>query len=332
MEVEFLSNMRYTLLASEAQWAEWQQKLSKFWTYLDLASKPRNLHFSPRESQILQPTMLSPPITIQSSPSVPGSNGSSNTAYTLAEPHYPLSKKRSFEGEDEVPPAKRLSRPQTTAPTPYPSVAQATRREMLPSRQDSVRLPIPNLTVSTNFPMTSVPAVSSSILPHAPVLPPLSSRAMSSVYPSTSQSWGSNAPLLTPTGVLPPPQSSGYSTPTRRHSPHTAQALMSLGSSPISAHFSQANGHMSPSVFLQQRSSPYRPVRHVETLLYPPPSASLHDYPAKINHMQYQPLGRRNEYRPGVLPHYSQPPLYDGTPLRQPNFGPRPQLGYSNQN
>ncbi|RFU28820.1 hypothetical protein B7463_g7529, partial [Scytalidium lignicola] len=33
MEVEFLSNMRYSLLVSKEQWEEWQQKLGKFWTY-----------------------------------------------------------------------------------------------------------------------------------------------------------------------------------------------------------------------------------------------------------------------------------------------------------
>jgi hypothetical protein len=325
MEVEFLSNMRYTLLASEEQWAEWQQKLAKFWLYLELASKPPALHYSPQGIQVLQPHVLSPPITIQSSPtstSYVGMPSAPNNTYHVSDSHHALSKKRSFEGHLDEPAAKRVSRPQTTAPTPYPAVAQASRREMLPVRHEPVRLPVPNLTVSTTMPPSHSHNYSASgnLLQNVPVLPPLNSRAMASVYPATSQPWNSAAPLLTPTGVLPPPQTSGYSTPTRRHSPHTAQALMSLGSSPISAHFPQNTSHMSPSIFLQQRSSPYRPVRHVETLLYPPPSASLHDYSANVDHMQYQPLGRRNDYRPGVLPHYSHSTFYDGTPIRQPNF------------
>jgi len=326
MEVEFLSNMRYTLLASEEQWAEWQQKLAKFWLYLDLASKPPALHYSPQGIQVLQPNILTPPLTNQSSPTsnsyMSGPN-TLNTAYPLPDPHYALSKKRSFEGNLDEPAAKRISRPQTTAPTPYPAAAHASRREMQPLRHDPVRLPVPNLTVSTTMPQTHNYSSSGNLLQNVPVLPPLNSRAMASVYPTTSQPWNSSAPLLTPTSVLPPPQPSGYSTPGRRHSPHTAQALMSLGSSPVSAHFPQNTNHMSPSIFLQQRSSPYRPVRHVETLLYPPPSASLHDYSANIDHMQYQPLGRRNDYRPGVLPHYSHSTFYDGTPIRQPNFVPK---------
>lgn len=337
MEVEFLSNMRYTLLASEQQWAEWQQKLSKFWTYLDNAGKPPAVHYSPQGISVLQPNLPSPPITLQSSPSSAAQLGNSlNVNYPLPDPLHSLMRKRSFESDLEEPSAKRVSRPHTTAPAPYPAVAQASRREMQPTRHDAVHLPIPNLTVSTGLPMTTGSIsnsfnTTSGMMQNAPVLPPLSGRAMSTVYPSSTQSWTPNPPLLTPTSVLPPPQVSGYSTPTRRHSPHTAQALMSLGSSPISAQFPQNTGHISPSFFLQQRSSPYRPVRHVETLLYPPPSASMHDYSANADHMQYQPLGRRNDYRAGVVPHYPQPGYLNGPTPRQPNFAPKPQVAYVQQ-
>merc|ERR1711977_351288 len=97
-------------------------------------------------------------------------------------------------------------------------------------------------------------------------------RAMSTVYaPSTPSSW-TPVPMLTPSGHT----TSGYSTPSRRHSPHSVQELLSYGSSPISANFpGHVPGHSSPSIFLQQRSSPYKPVRHVNTLLYPPPSRSM---------------------------------------------------------
>jgi hypothetical protein len=64
----------------------------------------------------------------------------------------------------------------------------------------------------------------------------------------------------------------------------------------------------SPSVYLQQRASPYKPVRHVNRLLYPPPSASLDQYhlavPVPPTHMHYQPLGRRNDLRTGVVPEF----------------------------
>ncbi|UKZ64103.1 uncharacterized protein TrAtP1_005322 [Trichoderma atroviride] len=64
----------------------------------------------------------------------------------------------------------------------------------------------------------------------------------------------------------------------------------------------------SPSVYLQQRASPYRPIRHVNRLLYPPPSASLDQYhlavPVQPTQMHYQPLGRRNDLRTGVVPEF----------------------------
>jgi hypothetical protein len=64
----------------------------------------------------------------------------------------------------------------------------------------------------------------------------------------------------------------------------------------------------SPSVYLQQRPSPYKPVRHVNTLLYPPPSAFLHEYHfsnVPPTQMHYQPLGRRNEFKTGVVPEFA---------------------------
>lgn len=64
----------------------------------------------------------------------------------------------------------------------------------------------------------------------------------------------------------------------------------------------------SPSFYLQQRNSPYKPIRHVNTLLYPPPSASLDQYhlsvPIPPTQMHYQPLGRRNDVRTGVVPEF----------------------------
>lgn len=330
MEVEFLSNMRYSLLASKEQWQEWQEKLSKFWTYCDEATKAPTIHAAP----VLSTNLPSPPNSMQASPpsgtlsysssAGPFTNGQhwsgNNYAAPLSSPlaipehdQRSYSRKRSYDGEAEEPVAKRVTRPQTTGPAPFTDVAP-------PMRHDAPRLPVPNLTISTSQPMSyhNVPSLSQNI----PLLPPLSGRAMSTVYPTTPSSWAPapQLPMLTPTG---PPNHTGYSTPTRRQSPHTVQELLSLGSSPISAHFpGQNSGHISPSFFLQQRSSPYKPVRHVNTLLYPPPSASMHDYSANVDQMHYQPLGKRNDYRPGVVPDYaSQHGPYQHWPvLPQPNF------------
>jgi hypothetical protein len=73
----------------------------------------------------------------------------------------------------------------------------------------------------------------------------------------------------------------------------------------------------SPSVYLQQRPSPYKPVRHVNTLLYPPPSAFLHEYHfsnVPPTQMHYQPLGRRNEFRTGVVPEFAAMAARNGGP------------------
>jgi hypothetical protein len=320
--------MRYSLLASKEQWQEWQEKLSKFWTYCDQAAKAPMTHVSTQAAPLNLP---SPPSSMQASPpstvSYPSSSGPFSNHQHWSPNNYmaPLSsplnmpdheqrlysRKRSYDGDAEEPVAKRVTRPPTAGPVPFSTVAP-------PMRHDAPRLPVPNLSISTSQPMNYNSA--SSLSQNIPLLPPLSGRAMSTVYPSTPSSWAPHLPVLTPTG---PPSHSGYSTPTRRQSPHSVQELLSLGSSPISAHFPGQNpGHISPSFFLQQRSSPYKPVRHVNTLLYPPPSASMQDYSANVDQMHYQPLGKRNDYRRGVVPDYaSHPAPYQHWPvLPQPNF------------
>jgi hypothetical protein len=330
MEVEFLSNMRYSLLASKDQWQEWQEKLSKFWTYCDEASKAPMTHISPQAAPLLNTNLPSPP-SMQASPPAstmpyPQSSGpftnnqhwsANNYAAPLSSPltmpdhdQRLYSRKRSYDGDAEEPVAKRVTRPPPAGPVPFAPIAP-------PMRHDAPRLPVPNLSISTSQPMSYNSATSLS--QNIPLLPPLNGRAMSTVYPSTPSSWAPHLPMLTPG----PPSHNGYSTPTRRQSPHSVQELLSLGSSPVSAHFPAQNpGHISPSFFLQQRSSPYKPVRHVSTLLYPPPSASMHDYSANVDQMHYQPLGKRNDYRPGVVPDYvsHQTPYQHWPVLPQPNF------------
>jgi hypothetical protein len=338
MEVEFLSNMRYSLLASKEQWQEWHEKLGKFWVYCDKAAKAPLPQISPVPT--LNPTLPSPPTSLQASPpssaysyppsSSPFTNNHHWSSNSYAAPvqsplatmpdlgHRSYPRKRSYDGDAEEPAAKRITRRGTNGHLPYPAPVPS-------MRPDAPRLPVPNLTISTSQAMSNGYTSATSLSQNVPLLPPLSGRAMSTVYPSTPTSWAPNLPMLTPTG--PPSQHSshngtGYSTPTRRQSPHShsVQDLLSLGSSPISANFPHNPGHISPSFFLQQRSSPYKPVRHVNTLLYPPPSASMHDYSANADHMHYQPLGKRNDYRPGVVPDYAQGPYQHWPILPQPNF------------
>ncbi|KAH8668202.1 cyclin-domain-containing protein [Tricladium varicosporioides] len=331
MEVEFLSNMRYSLLASEDQWKEWHEKLGRFWTYCDRAMR----------APVVAPTLPSPPtpVSMQSSPpshTLSSAYSASSTGSSLYSHQWPINpyaapltsplpsmpehdlrssaRKRSHEGEVEEPAAKRVTRPATTGPATFTSNAPA-------MRSDLPRLPVPNLTISTSQAMNHNYNGATSMSQNVPLLPPLNGRAMATVYPTTP-SWTPNLPVLTPTG--PPSQhgpssANGYTTPSRRTSPHSVHDLLSLGSSPISGHFPGNNpGHISPSFFLQQRNSPYKPVRHVNTLLFPPPSSGFN---SNVDQMHYQPLGRRNDYRTGIVPEYAHQGPYQHYPvLPQPNF------------
>jgi len=340
MEVEFLSNMRYSLLASKEQWQEWQKKLGKFWVYCDRASKAP-LSPSPSTVSSLQPTLPSPPHSMQASPPSMTSMYQSSSGPIAYNQNWPInnysapivsplsnmpdlnarhSRKRSFDGDADEPAPKRVTRPTVPCTTTFTT-------GMPPLRQDAPRLPVPNLTISTTQPpYNNSYSGATSVSQTVPVLPPLNGRAMATVYPSTP-SWTPQLPLLTPTG--PPGQQgthtaspNGYATPSRRQSPHSVHDLLSMGSSPISTGYPGHNpGHISPSFYLQQRASPYRPVRHVNTLLYPPPSASMHDYSMNMDQMHYQPLGKRHDMRAGVVPDYvSHPPYQQWPTLPQLNF------------
>lgn len=317
MEVEFLSNMRYSLLATEKEWREWHVKLGNFWRYFDKASKVP-----------APPTLPSPPSSMESSP--PHTTVPYNTTpynYSSAYPHQmtstlppmpPLdgqlySRKRSHDDNAEESAAKRVARPTT---------AQLITQSMPANQANLPRLPVPNLSISTGLAAsctytTAGPYVSQT----GHVLPPLGGgRALSSAYPATPTYPPPS--LLTPTGPSSsstlPGNRSQFGTPSRRHSPRTIHDLQN-GSSPITANFPpHIQNNYSPSFFLQQRHSPYRPVRNVNTLLAPPPSSSMHNYHLPLEQMHYQPLGKRNDYRPGIVPDYQSQGHYN--PYIQPNF------------
>lgn len=262
-------------------------------------------------------------------------------------------RKRSYADEDPTePPPKRMSRQQ---PVPsqaqpqlpgqemaYPSAEDQSRRFLPTSTapSESVRLPVPNLSLNTNtqnLPSGLTQAASGQYAAHQPSalsLPPLvpGVRAMSTVFPASATAFAPqlpvlgtsgppmppvSAPAITPTSSFPP---SNYGTPTKRLSPQSAltPGAGAYGSSPLTDSFNSSLTPMgngvrtpisnSPSVYLQQRPSPYKPVRHVNTLLYPPPSAFLHEYHFSNlppTQMHYQPLGRRNEFRTGIVPEFA---------------------------
>ncbi|KAK4120203.1 hypothetical protein N657DRAFT_580079 [Parathielavia appendiculata] len=383
MEVEFLSNMRYSLLVSAEEWEQWLDMLAKFWAYLELAQQA----LSPTQSPLLVPSpsqrkFVSPlhSPTVPEGPSLrsatssytprspdlasyalqspnwahpisthqnrQASHGGSNATSPMApRPKSHPSRKRSFPDEDSVEaPSKRMTRMPGTAPCQAPiqchsAAAPGQTQSGLPLQgvvapvhpppvpgPNHVRPRAPTLTLNTaqaaGAPATQTqPYGVSAYAAQQPSvsLPPLASgvRAMAMVYPTTtyapSQAIAATSGLVSPILSFPP---INYGTPTKRLSPQNSLSAFPV-SSPLVMANPMSNGpasglhtpiSRSPSLYLQQRNSPYRPVRHVNTLLYPPPSAFLQQYhlpnPVLPNQMHYKPIGKRNEYRTGVVPEF----------------------------
>ncbi|KAM0322200.1 hypothetical protein ACHAQA_009690 [Verticillium albo-atrum] len=369
MEVEFLSNMRYSLLTTKDEWEDWLSKLACFSEYYERALKQptspiamssptaKTLFSSPLPSPT-RPTQLTPAIPALPASAAPVYTPNANTPSTgqawptsyqnpalspLTAKSYSnmnmSTKKRAHDDDPAEPPAKRMNMQPNTMPPARPPVVG----------EQPIRLPVPNLTLNTN---TSTPGSMPYMAPTAygtpshVSLPPLVSgvRAMASVYPAGGQAPTAQLPLpsttgsvmaqatLTPTIGMPVHPSMGYGTPSRRHSPGT---LAAFGSSPLGDMYGSVSAvhtpishtpiSHSPSVYLQQRPSPYKPVRHVNTLLYPPPSASLHEYHMTTAtappQMHYQPLGRRNDLRTGVVPEYMTMGYRNGQPVQMMPHG-----------
>ena len=366
MEVEFLSNMRYSLLASKDEWDQWLLKLAHYFEYCERAMKPASPLLIPSPthrgfvSPLPSPTnnmQLTPLSASTYSPTSHNLNNGQNwpVPYQATPALSPLAsrpdlgnnRKRSLGEEDLVePPAKR-------APRHQPQLSQGrVNRPVANPVPESVRLSIPNLTLNTaSIPPVTQGAYAPSVT-YAPQqqsalsLPPLvpGVRAMATVFPTnTNTTFAPQLPVLSTSGPMLstttptvlstptahyPPATSSYGTPTKRLSPvNTLTPAAAYGtSSPLSEAFPHHSGlhtpiSHSPSVYLQQRPSPYRPVRHVNTLLYPPPSASLQEYHLSgtaipPTQMHYQPIGRRNDIRTGIVPEFrNQQLLYSGNGL-----------------
>lgn len=347
MEVEFLSNMKYCLFTSEQDWAQWQSLLGKFASFFDQANKPAPVRTSlapilpPASSLHLPNALPSPPASNQASPPYQLELVSSAVQYS-AHPHPGPTPVPSLPGNidyrgsqqagvkrnrDETglePPAKRLAGGYDyTSPTRYSTMpVHSSSAPTVP------RLTLPSLAVQG----TQAPASAS--YPQAPVhnqqLPPLGvqARAMSMTCPDANSQAQSIAPSA-------PIQQYGQPYAQQASRTHSPQRCGSATVSPsngvpqsASALHPPPPAQISPTYFLQQRASPYRPVHHVSTLLYPPPSGATQARPTNIelNQMQYQPLGKPTHHT-GRLPYLGQNLWTDGnhpqemTPIhRWPNF------------
>lgn len=334
MEVEFLSNMKYCLYTSREEWAEWQALLGRYAAFFDRATNPRPPPSNP-PAPILPPASLlrlpaalpSPPASTQASPPFAGdsapkyavpaplSHGPTPAPSPLTlvpagnRPGEPPSRKRGREDAAPDLPRKRFASGVADMKPGHYAAA--------PTNQDQdQRLTLPSLSIPTGQASTapySMPPF------HAQQLPPLNvpARAMAMVFPK------SGAPASTPQHAAAGPASSqavpqqlhAQYQQSRQQSPYPASSASSPANDlPPSATILQPPAQVSPSYFLQQRNSPYRPVHNVSTLLYPPPSAALQPRPQNIefDQMHYQPLGKPSQLQTGRLPYVAPNSWLDG--------------------
>ena len=317
MEVEFLSNMRYTLYTSDKEWARWSQKLGRFYDYFNRASR------APMELRQPLP-LLSPPGSQQSSPLFrayePSTLSAGASAYLSSASSLPpmprmpevdlrpTSRKRSYDEAVDEPPAKRMQRPMAT-----------------PNRLGRPRGlsdgPILSMVPEHTLPRLPMPAYSSAAYAQAPLyssapspaMPTPPHWAMSTVYGHPSQPSAQVYSTLVPyleSSNLSRPQMAPVANPAQAR-PLQPMMVPSATGSPVHLAGTPQPELLSPHGYAINRSSPYRPVRSVHTLLVPPPSTSFQNPPLHLGaaNMHYQPLGRPvSERRSGVVPYLHHNP------------------------
>ena len=337
MEVEFLSNMKYCLYASAQEWDQWQMLLGKFATFFEKASKllPPGPILPPASSLHLPLALPSPPASNEASPPYASDLPYGPPLLTANLPHGPTPtpspvtldpttgalgmRKRSCDDGLSDAPSKRLASTvvhhHASPQRHHPGTAvHATNQQ--PLHAHGPRLPLPSLPHDADtFNLGHVQPWSQS---HNPLLPHLitpATRAMVMSHSAAPVMQAFNPPVATvgPSSYplnRPHPQASRHASPCPGES--TATTPNHVHSAPTWGLPDKA----SPSHFLQQRPSPYRPVHHVSTLLYPPPPSALQPCLPQIEHhqMHYQPLGKSVQQRQtGQLPYVAQNVWLDGS-------------------
>lgn len=345
MEVEFLSNIRYDLFASEAEWSRWHTKLGLFGDYFNQASvipveSVAMLHVSPPRMQSLSPLSKLPSPSTDAFRSQAQPNWympPNGLPYSLPPQHIGGetamggSRKRSRDESDELYPTKRLALSSATSAPPMTAPVSAMNAvPTLPPVLTPTSAPVAPMNVSRLPPPHHPPSLPTSY-PAPQTLPPTAPSHLPAIMPPIYNR-PSNWQQMPPLSVPPMPSSMYTTTPSlpelgRHHqSPFgVSSATASPAGSAYSVHTPQT--HLSPSFFLANRNSPYRPVRSVNTLLIPPPSSSLQQHRnVPFDHMHYQPLGKGNTSRKtGLLP-YVQPDGWNQAPYLHPIY---PPTGYS---
>jgi hypothetical protein len=334
MEVEFLSNMRYALYTSLEDWTLWHQKLARFYDYFEKASRsPKPLARPPPLMGLSPVSMSSGATTVPSPPNhmLPYGSLSRHTSppysqqgtplprppqlppqlpqpvHQLPQPNIrPVSRKRAYDEEEDDEPAKRFRSALGNTnghAHDYHSRTSSVSTSSYPESQ-MTRLPMPNFNQQPSSQAISNP------LHTVAHLPPPQARSMAMVYGTTTQA-PPPSQLTVPHNMA--ASGSRISIPSIFDHSQGGQSLQlhPISTSPPSSSGLTPTSHelLSPSVFPINRSSPYRPVRSVNTLLVPPPTASVQNAPQAIGttNMHYQPIGKPpTERRTGVVPYMHQ--------------------------
>ncbi|KPI38593.1 uncharacterized protein AB675_4264 [Cyphellophora attinorum] len=316
MEVEFLSNMRYDLYVSAEEWSI--PITPTVPTSPHTLPSPRSSHSTSTASKAyagLPNPMLNAP-QLQISPSRGPRYGSADILD---------SRKRSLDLTGDEPSAKRLhyssrlkhenGSPHYLPPRPNQPAASsmaASSRNVQSSMNGTLpRLPMPRLPLSVS---TSTAADN-----HLAPLQLPGPRAMMNTYPPATMASWSNP-------VTPSVQADSFhqSIPSLGDLSRTQHVINSARTSPNGyTAVTPVHQGSSPSYFLTNRQSPYRPVRHVNTLLHPPPNAAMQPQARVVSHDQiyYQPLSKVDfERRTGPVPYHQSEGYYQSqanTPLTQ---------------
>ncbi|KAF4551329.1 Cyclin-like protein 5 [Elsinoe fawcettii] len=326
MEVEFLSNMKYNLFTSAEQWTKWQTQLGRFARFLERASQPQTLPMPQNlplsQASYGQISLPSPPTSFQASPPrthtpaastnyLPPLQQPAQFSATNPSPLAPItsnrSRKRSLE-EDEVPQAAK----RVMYSNPYQSQQYSQQPSSVTGRGYEAQGHPQQYPSALSFtPVESLSRPSSQAPPRDQAmlnrLPPLTQHLKT---PASTQASAWQQP---PTSMAHMPNAMAAALQSARSSRNHSPYLSSTNVSPTNTSLMPVT-HQSPSFFLSQRDSPYKPVRGVHTLLVPPPSRAMHQ-PEHVgnNQMHYQPLGRPQERQQGRLPYVSQDQWFDNS-------------------
>lgn len=181
--------------------------------------------------------------------------------------------------------------------TPSSNSSSGTLGDLSADISPVLKLPMPNLPL----PATQSLRQHQKLAPLS--VPPV--RAMSSVFPTAPMNW---THPTTPSATMPPSNLNLYASPVPTLGEMTRSQYASTNASPSTVGYSSVtpSRQLSPSYFLTNRNSPYRPVRSVNTLLIPPPSTSLNNPSRNIGHdqMRYHPLGKApTDVKAGIVPY-----------------------------